>query len=151
MTSVYRFRWYSVGVAVVALALFLLAFVAPTGAAPTTDRRAPDLGACQNLQAPAGNKVAFHVYAEGVQIYRWNGTSWTFVAPDAVLYANAGAMASSAVTTPVPPGRASAAAKWSPASRNDARRTRPLSRGCCSAPYPLTGRVSSSGSPSSSG
>src|SRR5690606_19869104 len=48
------------------------------------------LGACQNLQAPEGNKVAFYTYAEGAQIYRWNGTSWTFVAPDATLYADAG-------------------------------------------------------------
>jgi hypothetical protein len=40
---------------------------------------------------PAGNEVAFHVYATGVQIYRWDGTTWSFVAPDAVLYADAGA------------------------------------------------------------
>ena len=38
-----------------------------------------------------GNKVAHHLYAEGVQIYRWNGTSWIFVAPEAELFANAGA------------------------------------------------------------
>src|SRR5262249_44094426 len=54
------------------------------------DHRAPDLGALQNLQVPAGNKVAFHAYAEGVQIYRWDGASWTFVAPEAVLFAHAG-------------------------------------------------------------
>ena len=68
-------------------ALALLALVAPAGADPGNDHRAPDLGDCQNLQVPAGNKVAFHVYAEGVQIYRWNGTSWAFVAPEAVLFA----------------------------------------------------------------
>jgi hypothetical protein len=55
-----------------------------------TDNRAPDLGAFQNLQVPAGNKVAFHAYAEGVQIYRWDGASWTFVAPEAVLFASPG-------------------------------------------------------------
>ena len=60
------------------------------GADPGNDNRAPDLGDCQDLQVPAGNKVAFHVYAEGVQIYRWNGTSWIFVAPEAVLFADAG-------------------------------------------------------------
>jgi hypothetical protein len=27
------------------------------------------------------------VYAKGVQIYKWNGTSWAFVAPEATLYA----------------------------------------------------------------
>ncbi len=51
--------------------------------------RAVDLGACDKLQAPAGSKLAFHVYAEGAQIYRWNGTSWSFVAPDATLSADA--------------------------------------------------------------
>ena len=41
-----------------------------------------------NLQVQAGSEVAFHVYAIGVQIYRWNGTAWVFVAPSANLYAN---------------------------------------------------------------
>src|SRR5262245_29001958 len=67
-----------------ALALLLPALVAPVRADPGEDNRAPDLGACQNLRVPAGNKVAFHVYAAGVQIYRWNGTGWVFVAPEAV-------------------------------------------------------------------
>ena len=42
------------------------------------DNRAPELPSplCDRLQVQAGNKVAFHVYAVGVQIYRWNGTSW---------------------------------------------------------------------------
>jgi hypothetical protein len=30
------------------------------------------------------------VFAEGVQIYSWNGTSWVFVAPEADLFADAG-------------------------------------------------------------
>jgi hypothetical protein len=42
------------------------------------------------LQVPPGNHVAFHAFGEGVQIYRWNGTSWIFVAPEAVLFADAG-------------------------------------------------------------
>jgi uncharacterized protein DUF3455 len=58
--------------------------------APGNDNRAPDLSAFPQLQAPEGNKLAFHAYAEGVQIYTWNGTSWTFVAPEATLYADAG-------------------------------------------------------------
>jgi hypothetical protein len=72
-----------------ALALLLLALAAPVGAAPGDGNRAPDLGDCENLQVPEGNKVAFHAYAEGVQIYRWNGTGWVFVAPEALLYAGA--------------------------------------------------------------
>jgi hypothetical protein len=62
-----------------ALALLLVALVPPAGADP-----------CPKLQVPAGNKVAFHVYAKGVQIYRWSGTSWVFVAPEAMLFADAG-------------------------------------------------------------
>ena len=45
---------------------------------------------CDSLQVPDGNEVAFHVYAIGVQIYQWNGTSWVFIAPAAMLFADAG-------------------------------------------------------------
>ena len=53
--------------------------------------RGPDLGTCTNLAPEAGSKLALHVYAVGVQIYQWNGTSWAFVGPSATLYANANA------------------------------------------------------------
>src|SRR5205814_5548461 len=72
-----------------ALTLLPLALVAPAGAGTGTDYRAPDLGGCQKLQAPAGNEVALHVYGDGFQIYRWDGTTWTFVAPAALLFADA--------------------------------------------------------------
>lgn len=42
---------------------------------------------CSSLQVSADNKLAFHVYARGVQIYRWNGATWDFVAPLATLFA----------------------------------------------------------------
>jgi len=61
-----------------------------TGADAGNKKRAADVGGCENLQVPAGSKLAFHVYAEGVQIYRWNGTSWSFVGPSALLSADAG-------------------------------------------------------------
>ena len=70
-----------------AMALLLLALVVPAVAEPGNDNRAPDVGDCEELQVDEGHKVAFHAYAEGVQIYRWDGTSWVFVAPEAVLYA----------------------------------------------------------------
>ena len=48
----------------------------------------PDLPAqCSSIAAPYGTKLAYHTYATGVQIYRWNGISWDFVAPRASLYA----------------------------------------------------------------
>jgi hypothetical protein len=72
-----------------ALALLFVMLVAPAGAA-AGGGRSPDLGDCQNLlQVAADQKVAFHVYAEGVQIYLWTGASWAFVGPEAVLFADA--------------------------------------------------------------
>ena len=56
----------------------------------TRNTRAVDLGTCTNLQAPAGSKLAVHLYATGVQISSWSGTSWVFIAPSAVLSADAG-------------------------------------------------------------
>ena len=60
------------------------------------DNRSPDVPA--PIQVPGGtNKVHFHAYAVGVQIYVWtvNPTnaalsSWVFKAPEAVLFADAG-------------------------------------------------------------
>ncbi len=85
--------WVSLSkVALVLLAMLgstLLAYV-PTSAAQGADNRAPDVPA--NLVVPDGNKVEFHVYAEGVQIYVWTvtptGASWVFKAPEATLFAN---------------------------------------------------------------
>ena len=50
------------------------------------DNRAPGVPA--NLAVPAGNKVQFHAYGVGVQIYTWNGDSstWGASVPEAVLY-----------------------------------------------------------------
>lgn len=55
------------------------------------DNRAPSLPTplCDRVQVPEGNKVAFHVYAQGIQVYKWNGASWDFVAPVATLSASA--------------------------------------------------------------
>src|SRR5262249_41389963 len=60
--------------------------------AKAEDNRAPELPSptCDHIQVPEGNKVAFHAYAIGVQIYKWTGSAWAFGAPAAVLYANAG-------------------------------------------------------------
>jgi hypothetical protein len=69
-----------------AVALLVLAIGRPAGAEPGNDNRAPDLTGYEKLRVADGNKVAFAAYAEGVQIYRWNGTKWDFVEPEAVLY-----------------------------------------------------------------
>ena len=68
-------------------AAMVLALVMTAGAEPGNDNRAPELtGECEKLTVEAGNKVAVHAYAVGVQVYRWNGTGWSFVGPEAVLY-----------------------------------------------------------------
>jgi hypothetical protein len=54
------------------------------------DDRGVNLGDCGKVQAPQGSTLVFHAYATGVQIYRWSGSAWTFVAPAANLYADLG-------------------------------------------------------------
>lgn len=73
----------------VALALALLASGVCVRA---DDDSPPNLPSplCDSLVVPVSNEVAFHVYAVGVQIYTWNGSAWVFVAPSALLYADAG-------------------------------------------------------------
>jgi hypothetical protein len=72
------------------VSVFALVLVFNLSVRADDDVRQPDLpAACGELQVEAGNKVSFHVYALGVQIYRWNGASWSFVAPEANLYASA--------------------------------------------------------------
>ena len=68
-----------------ALAVLLVA-VANAGAENDHGHRFPDLGELKQLRVEAVNIVAFQAEAVGVQIYRWNGTKWDFVAPEAVLY-----------------------------------------------------------------
>ena len=63
---------------------------ATTARAAGDARREVELGACDQLRPPAGSKFVAHLYARGVQIYRWNGASWVFEGPSAELYANAG-------------------------------------------------------------
>jgi hypothetical protein len=54
------------------------------------DDRSAERSECDSLRPPAGSKLAAHFHATGVQIYRWSGAAWTFVAPDAELYADPG-------------------------------------------------------------
>lgn len=43
---------------------------------------------CGAIQVPQGQQLAFHTYAVGVQVYRWNGAGWDFVGPVARLSAD---------------------------------------------------------------
>jgi hypothetical protein len=72
------------------MALLLCLAVLPAVAEHDDDRRVPDLPSlvCDGLRVPPGNKVSFHAYALGVQIYHWDGTKWVFVAPEAALFSD---------------------------------------------------------------
>jgi len=81
-----------------ALALVLLLAVIglvppcmPAVSANDENNNSPELPSplCDDLQPPAGSKLVSRVYAVGMQKYRWNGTSWVFVEPVAMLFADA--------------------------------------------------------------
>lgn len=86
---------YLRSLSVLSVVLFFAALLALTGPAtiPTAQAkdREPSLPSplCDSVQVPPGHKLAFHTYAIGVQIYRWNGFAWDFVAPEAILSASA--------------------------------------------------------------
>jgi len=50
------------------------------------------------------NKVHFHGYAEGVQIYTWNGTDWGTAVPRATLFDDDGNVVATHFGTPNGPG-----------------------------------------------
>jgi hypothetical protein len=71
-------------------AVLLTCAAAALYAQPAHDNREPDLPpVCERIEPPADNRVVFHVFADGVQIYRWDGSAWVFSAPSATLYADA--------------------------------------------------------------
>jgi len=71
------------------VAVLLCAGVMALWAEPDNDNRAPDVGTNTVLIPPGGtNKVHFHVYAVGVQIYTNDATTfaWGLKAPEACLF-----------------------------------------------------------------
>lgn len=84
-----RSGFYAAGKLTLATVTLLLLAAVSSARAQGNDNRAPDVPA--SLVVPDGNKVHFHAYAVGVQIYAWNGSSWVFQAPEAVLFSTAGA------------------------------------------------------------
>jgi len=55
------------------------------------DNRAPEVPTA--IAVPSGNKVHFHGFGVGVQIYTWNGSSWGTAVPEAILFDGAGIVA----------------------------------------------------------
>ena len=69
-------------VAVGALALLLGSGL--SALAEGTDNRAPEVPAA--ISVGTTNKVHFHGFGVGFQVYTWNGTSWGSAVPDAILF-----------------------------------------------------------------
>src|SRR5688572_17360792 len=69
-----------------ALALAVVTLAAPISARANQTPELP-IG-CETLAVEAGNRLSSRVYALGVQIYRWSGTNWAFIAPEATLYSD---------------------------------------------------------------
>jgi hypothetical protein len=74
-----------------ALALLLGCGLAAVAAESGRDNRAPEVP--HEIAVPAGNKVHFHGFGVGVQIYTWNGTSWGAAVPEAILFNGEGVVA----------------------------------------------------------
>ena len=73
------------------LVLSLAGLTLTPDASAAGDIQPPELpAACGALQPAADEEVVFHTHAIGVQIYRWNGAAWDFVAPSAGLFADDG-------------------------------------------------------------
>lgn len=84
------FRWASLAKTALALALFIFASSMKADDDHRERRREPELPspACDSLNVADGYRLSSHLYALGVQIYRWSGTNWAFVGPEAGLYSD---------------------------------------------------------------
>jgi Protein of unknown function (DUF3455) len=74
----------------IVFALIALLTLSVTPAFAFDNENGPELPAiCSSIKVEEGNKLAFHAYAKGVQIYKWNLVTqmWDLVAPLAGLYA----------------------------------------------------------------
>lgn len=67
-----------------ALALAIGGGLAALAAGTGADNRAPDVPT--QIAVPVGNKVHFHGFGVGFQIYTWNGSNWGAAVPDALLF-----------------------------------------------------------------
>jgi len=85
--TTHQSKWIRTGAWLPVLAGLALA-AASTASALAADKRAPEVP--DTIAVPDGNKVHFHGYAVGFQIYTWNGASWGAAVPDATLFDDEG-------------------------------------------------------------
>ena len=71
-------------IAIGALALLLISGFSVLAVESGTDNRAPEVP--QEIAVSSTNRVHFHGFAIGVQIYTWDGVSWGRAVPEATLF-----------------------------------------------------------------
>jgi Protein of unknown function (DUF3455) len=78
-------------IATLALAMATATAITSANTPTAPVKNGPDLPSplCDRLRVDEGNKLHSQVYADGVQVYHWDGLSWVFVEPIATLFANA--------------------------------------------------------------
>ena len=81
--TTHQIQWTKIGAGLTTLLGLALLGAAPVSAL-ADDNRAPEVP--DEITVGDTNKVHFHGYAEGVQIYTWNGTDWGTAVPRATLF-----------------------------------------------------------------
>jgi hypothetical protein len=83
--TIYRTQWIQAGTRLPAMVgLALVAACASAALAEPADNRAPEVP--MDIAVAEGNKVHFHGFGVGFQIYTWNGSSWGSAVPEATLF-----------------------------------------------------------------
>ena len=95
-----QFNWYGSRMALAAISAFVAAGL--PARLHAEDNRAPEVP--DVISAGETNKVHFHGYAEGVQIYTWNGNDWGNAVPRATLFDEDGNVVIQHFGTPNGPG-----------------------------------------------
>jgi hypothetical protein len=80
----------------------LLCATATLAAHAGADNRAPEVPQ-QIAVSSETNKVSFHGFGVGFQIYTWNGTSWGTAVPEATLFDEDGNIVATHFGVPIPP------------------------------------------------
>jgi hypothetical protein len=95
--TAHQTKWTQISVSSPAL-LGLALLAASTASALADDNRAPEVPF--EIAVEDGQKVHFHGYAEGVQIYTWNGVDWGNAVPRATLFDDDGNIVATHFGTP---------------------------------------------------
>jgi hypothetical protein len=95
--TIHKNQWIQPGQRLCTLAGIALVTVS-AASAMAADNRAPEVP--DEIAVGITNKVHFHGYAEGVQIYTWNGTDWGNAVPRATLFDQEGNIVATHFGTP---------------------------------------------------